>query len=75
MVKTGSGVWAGAASASAMLASALAFNESSVMDWAVRSARSGLVSASASAKLVSMKAFLESSVVDWAACSPSRSGR
>ena len=46
-----------AASAPAMLASAMAFQESSVMDWAVRSARSGSVAASAPAMLASALAF------------------
>ena len=67
-----------AASASAMLASALAFEESSVMDWAMRSAsamsraaRSGSVAAGAPAVSASALAFKGSSAMDWAVRSAS----
>jgi hypothetical protein len=56
-----------------MRASALAFAESLVMDWAVRSARSGSVAASASAMRASALAFAESLVMDRAVRS-ARSG-
>ena len=44
----------------AMRASAQAFEESSVMDWAMRSARSGSVAASAPATMASALAFQSS---------------
>ena len=48
-----------------MLTSALAFQEALVMDWAVRSARSGSVAASAPAMLASALAFQLAPVMDW----------
>ena len=50
----------------ASLASASAFVYLSVMDWAMRSARSGSVAASTPAMLASALAFVYSSVMDWA---------
>jgi len=60
-----------AASASAMLTSALPFRESPLMDRAMRSARSGSLAASAPAMLTSALPlnalpFQGSSVMDWA---------
>ncbi len=55
-----------------MAASALAFESSPVMDWAIRSAsamsraRSGSVAAGAFATSESVLSFQESSVMDWA---------
>ena len=62
-----------AARASAMLASARAFEDLPGMDWAMRSARSGSVAARAPAMLASARAFEKSSVMDRAVRS-ARSG-